>query len=122
MTELYDAGGYMTPDHPDAFLDHPMKEPGFYKNVCPRCKGHGGWNLRANAYPLHGRPDTPENRHAFSHFRCSCNHCNGWGYVDDKTAATCQGHHWVYVENLGRCYNRYKCEHCGAVNDVDSSG
>jgi hypothetical protein len=30
-------------------------------------------------------------------------------------------HNWVYTRNLGRCYNEYVCEHCGSVNQVDSS-
>jgi hypothetical protein len=26
----------------------------------------------------------------------------------------------VHTRNLGRCYNEYKCEHCGELNAVDS--
>lgn len=116
---------YMTHEHPDAFVDFPKKQLdsktsgiGFTKE-CPMCKGHGGWNLRLNAYNLHGKPDTPENRHRYSHFICMCSHCYGWGYVSPDEV--CQGHEWQFVENLGRCYNRYKCIHCGKNNDVDSS-
>jgi hypothetical protein len=29
-------------------------------------------------------------------------------------------HNWVYTRNLGRCYNEYQCDNCGAVNAVDS--
>jgi hypothetical protein len=30
-------------------------------------------------------------------------------------------HDWKFVENLGRCYNRYKCSKCGRQWDIDSS-
>jgi hypothetical protein len=29
-------------------------------------------------------------------------------------------HNWVYTRNLGRCYNEYQCDNCGAINAVDS--
>jgi hypothetical protein len=116
------AFNFLDYNHPDAFVDFPVKEPyNDLKVLCPRCKGHGGWNLRLNAYNLHDHPDTPENRHRYSHFRASCNHCDGWGYVSEETAAKCQGHEWKFVQNLGRCYNRYRCIHCGQLNNVDSS-
>ena len=121
-TEFMDSSGFMLPTHPDAFLDHPRQEPGRYKIECPRCKGHGGWNLSVNAYPLHSREDTPENRHRYRHFRAACDHCNGWGYVSEQTASKCSGHEWVRTETLGRCYHRQKCIHCGETWDIDSSG
>ncbi len=114
---------YLEPNDEGAFLDHPRMEPsGNYNIECPLCKGHGGWNMRLNAYPLHGKENNPANRHQFSHFRCICRHCNGWGYVDAATAAKCQGHDWVFVRNTGNCLNLYECKHCGEKNVVDSSG
>lgn len=114
---------YLTPNDTDAFLDYPRLEPhGSFNIECPRCKGHGGWNLRVNAYPLHGKENNPENRHRHSHFRGICDHCNGWGYVNEATANKCQGHDWVFVRNTGNCLNLYKCAHCGEQNEVDSSG
>lgn len=113
---------YMTSLHPDAFLDFPVPKPVPKDNyrTCPVCNGRGGWNLRLNAYPLPPHvEDTPENRHKYVHFRASCYHCNGWGYVHQSV--TCDGHNWVYVKNLGKCYNQYKCSKCGAINNVDSS-
>ena len=116
---------YLTPEHPDAFLDFPPIEglrkgyfdPEKHKD-CPRCQGHGGWNLRLNAYPLHGKESTPENRHKHSHFRASCNHCNGWGFIDKDE--NCPGHKWKHEANLGNCYNRYRCIHCGKTWCIDS--
>lgn len=111
---------YMDHTHPDAFVDHPKLEPKYGATVeCPRCKGHGGWNLELNAYSLHDKEDTAENRHKFSHFRACCNHCNGWGYVSPKE--TCPGHEWKHVRNLGRCYDQYQCTVCEAISNVDSS-
>jgi len=113
---------FLTPDHPDAFLDHPRKEPWLnYTVECPRCRGHGGWNLSINSYNLHGKPDTPENRHRYSHFRKICDHCGGHGYVSKETAAKCSGHEWKFLQNLGRGYDQYKCIHCGQINAYDSS-
>lgn len=56
---------FLTPDHPDAFIDFPpitfvqylgnkrIEQPTLPtgKSVCAKCKGHGGWNLELNAYP-----------------------------------------------------------------------
>jgi DnaJ-class molecular chaperone len=113
---------FLTPDHPDAFVDFSRKEPLYdYIVECPKCRGYGGWNLSLNSYSLHGRPDTPENRHRYRHFTCACSHCYGHGYVTEAIAAKCSGHEWVRTMNLGRCYNRYECVHCGQINDVDSS-
>ena len=112
---------YMDQNHPDAFLDYPgIKKPEYgHTKLCPKCKGHGGWNLRLNAYSLHNYPNTAENRHRYSHFKCMCSHCSGWGYV--LPTETCPGHEWQFLQNLGRCYNRYKCLICGKTSDVDSS-
>lgn len=117
---------YLKPTDAGAFQDFPAVNPNRefalsigYTQSCPVCQGHGGWNLRLHAYSLHHHPDTPENRHRYSHFRSVCGHCNGLGSV--HPSVTCQGHEWRWVKNLGRCYNRYECIHCAAVSDVDSS-
>lgn len=110
---------FMDYNHPDAFVDHVRKEPRYgMTKECPRCKGYGGWNLQLNAYPLHTYPNTPENRHRYSHYRSSCGHCNGWGFVSSEV--TCDGHEWKFEKNLGRCYNRHRCTKCGQQWDVDS--
>ena len=122
---------YLEHDSPDAFLDYPEEQP---ENVlrmarengmtqrCHVCKGHGGWNLRLNAYNLWDREDTPENRHNFSHFKCSCGQCNGWGWIKpDSADAKCEKHEWVHAKNLGRCLHLYECKNCGKQHEVDSS-
>ena len=111
---------YLNPTDPGAFDDWTLKKPSpAFKKVCPRCSGYGGWNLTLNAYGLHpGMEDTQENRHRFSHFRAMCDHCSGWGYVHESNQ--CAGHEWKFVENLGRCYNRYECINCHVTSDVDS--
>ena len=101
---------YLEPSDENAFLDFVKKEKRPDLNLyfeCPRCKGYGGWNLTINAYG--------EGKH----FRCSCNHCNGWGYVDIDSVDHI--HDWQFVCNLGRCYNRYKCSICDREWDIDSS-
>ena len=111
---------FLSPTDDGAFADYPLRQPmhGLTK-MCPRCEGHGGWNLRLNAYPLHDKADTAQNRHAFSHFKTGCGHCYGYGYVQDSE--TCEGHDWKFEKNLGRCYNRYACSKCNQTMDVDSS-
>ena len=111
---------YMDHTHPDAFLDWPKRSPEYgATKECPRCKGHGGWNLLLNAYNMHGMEDTAENRHKFAHFRQMCGHCYGWGYVAPEE--DCPGHDWKHVATIGRCLNRYECIHCQQISDVDSS-
>ncbi len=121
MTYTYVPETYLEPTDPGAFDDWPEVNVRFIKGykLCHVCKGHGGWNLRLNAYPLHGRDDTPENRHTFSHFRCCCSHCNGWKQV--RADENCQGHEWKHIATTGRCLNLYECIHCGKKHEVDSS-
>ena len=110
---------YLEPSDTGAFTDWPTPRPvPADHKTCPKCTGHGGWNLVLNAYSLHGRPDTPENRHLYSHFRTICGTCNGWGYVHQDM--NCPDHKWVYERKLGRCYHLYRCESCGRTSEVDS--
>lgn len=121
---------YLEPTDADAFLDFPKKSlekilessPWMkdHSVECPQCKGHGGWNLRINAYPLHHHENTAENRHEFSHFRASCSHCHGWGYVKPEDAN--HVHEWVWVKNTGNCLNLHECKTCGKQWEIDSSG
>ena len=116
---------YLNEHSLEAFVDYPpapihgLPEG---KVICPRCKGHGGWNLKLNSYKLReGIEDTPENRHKYSHFRTSCNNCNGWGYVGANSRdATCI-HKYEWTANVGNCLNNYKCHKCGKEICVDSS-
>jgi hypothetical protein len=115
---------YLTPDDPHAFDDYPLApvpppEYGFSDTPCPTCKGHGGWNLKVNSSPLHNYPDTPENRHLYSHFRASCGSCWGWGYL--AKGQTC-AHEWTRSRSIGNCLSVWTCGKCGAEREVDSSG
>jgi hypothetical protein len=106
---------YLNPEHPDAFVDFPDKKtiPSDH-HECLKCKGHGGWNLKLNAYPLR-EEDTPENRHLFSHFRASCFNCHGYGYTKDVC-----NHEWSDETTIGRCLHSYTCILCGKIKLVDS--
>lgn len=115
---------YLEPTDPDAFVDYPKASRSEAEQIgmtvkCPKCKGHGGWNLQLNAYRLHHHPDTPENRHKFSHFRAGCDQCQGYGYVTPDNADCI--HEWVHVRNTGNCLNLYECKNCGKKWEIDSS-
>ena len=109
---------YLEPTDPGAFDDFPPVSIPKGLVICPKCQGHGGWNLRLNAYSLHGYPDTRENRHRYSHFRASCSSCWGYGYL--QPGQTCV-HEWDYYRTIGRCLHEWKCVKCGAIREVDSS-
>lgn len=121
MEKIAKMSVFMDHTHADAFVDYPMREPDAvlgYTKMCPKCQGHGGWNLALNQYSLHGKENTPENRHTFSHFTCMCGNCYGWGFVrEDQTCV----HDWKFHSNTGRCLNMYQCIHCGQLNEIDSS-
>lgn len=116
---------FLNPTDPDAFVDYPLQsaeEAATNINcthLCPKCKGHGGWNLELNAYPLNGKEDTPENRHKHSHFRAFCSQCEGWGYVREEDQD--HVHDWVHARNVGNCLNVFKCSICDKEREVDSS-
>jgi hypothetical protein len=115
---------YMKPTDPDAFVDFPKKPratwmPDDYVE-CPKCDGHGGWNLTLNAYNLWDRPDTPENRHRYSHFVASCSQCWGYGWVDPKETECI--HTYKFLRSTGNCLRQEKCTGCDKVIEIDSSG
>ena len=108
---------YLTRESPEAFTDYPPlieNERGAAKHPipvgsvqCPKCKGHGGWNLRLNAYGP-GR-----------HFRAACDQCNHWGHTTAKDAQCV--HTFDNGRNVGRCLTLYTCTKCGTKRTVDSS-
>lgn len=116
---------YLTPDSPQAFEDfspinEKHKENLISPVLCPVCKGHGGWNLALNTYPLHGKESTPENRHEFGHFHAFCSQCWGHGFVEQNSlSATCI--HEVLGRKKGKSYYEEFCTKCGYVRTVDSS-
>jgi hypothetical protein len=102
---------YLTPESPGAFDDLPiLARPPMADTtiVCPKCKGHGGWNLRLNTYG------------PGKHFQASCNQCNGWGYVRPGRDAECI-HEDKHLRNTGNCLNVYGCVKCGREIEIDSS-
>lgn len=111
--------GYLSNTDDGAFLDFPKKSP--ERNLtkeCPVCFGYGGWNLKPNAYLIpHLMENNAENRHKFSHFKCCCNHCFGWGYVEEDNK--CDGHKWSR-QTIGNCLHEDTCEKCGLKILVDS--
>jgi hypothetical protein len=116
---------YLERTDPEALVDYPPADPIAAAEIgmtelCPKCKGYGGWNLRLNAYPLHQYEDTPENRHKFSHFTASCDHCVGWGYVRPEDSD--HVHEWKRIRSLGNCLHLDECQVCGKQWQVDSSG
>jgi len=92
------------------FKDLPVKErQGWHGEVCPKCEGHGEWNLSVNCYP--------EQEGKFRHFRMACTACGGSGYLrKDQTCA----HEWGKDEVVGHCLHKWTCLHCGETKLVDS--
>ena len=111
---------FMDHMHPDAFVDFSVRSPEYgMTKMCPRCQGHGGWNLKLNAYRLpEGAENTPFNRNRYVHFHTLCGNCNGYGYVHESQ--TCV-HDWEYSRGVGKCLTEYKCVHCGKLQVIDSS-
>jgi DnaJ-class molecular chaperone len=70
---------HMNHTHPDAFLDvekyEPFVELGLTKE-CPKCQGHGVWNLAISQYPRAGQ--------RYRHFQQVCDTCSGYGYVSPE--------------------------------------
>ena len=111
-TNKKDREGFMTPDHPDAFLDLlPMPNP--YKNTpaqkCIKCHGYGQWDLALNQYT---------NKQGYNrHFRAFCGNCNGYGWTRPEDHV----HDWKFDQQLGRYCTRYVCRICNKPSLVDSS-
>ena len=76
---------------------------------CPLCKGHGSYNHHMNAY-------VTLPRHIYGlHSVHTCRECNGSGWVWEL-----HEHVWKFSGNIGNCLNRWKCEVCGKLTDVNS--
>jgi hypothetical protein len=110
-------------------LEQPTDYP--YTQHCPLCKGHGGWNLQLNSYPLYNHEDTAENRHNYSHFRTHCMQCAGWGWVKPGSPDSNCIHDYNEIDyekclllgvyHAGRCWHVYECSKCGKTRGYDSS-
>jgi hypothetical protein len=81
---------------------------GEYVHPCPQCFGYGKWNLLLNEYG------------DGVHFQASCNHCNGWGWVNWEDAQHI--HQYVEISRPQQFLSVQQCSICGKKIDVDSSG
>lgn len=109
-----DASGYMTPEHPLAFLDMLAKEEPKSSTemvLCHVCQGRGGWHLKLFIHPQ-----------PYPHFNAFCSQCWGWGWVEKGSPDDlCSRHQWA-ERNIGRCLHEWTCKlGCGATRTVDSS-
>ena len=103
------------PDCTD-FTDIPIMEQ-LKPFLCPKCKGHGLYNITLNAYG-------PKK-----HFQGCCSQCNGWGWVEKENAECI--HAWQEMSSgecktqgilhYGKCWHQYKCSKCGTLTSTDSS-
>ena len=117
---------YLTPEDPDAFKDYPPLADAPPSHMqgherCPKCKGHGGWNLQLGKRPSHGLIsgglpflDTPEYWHKFAHHKCSCSACWGWGWIEPGSCPH------DYDRGFPSA-NDWKCRKCEKQITVDSS-
>ena len=120
---------HFLPDATD-FTDMPVKVrpdlrtdgarmPGTFV-LCPKCHGHGGWNLTLHAYsPAPGDPSGKRR-----HFQAFCSQCWGWGWVAAGSRdATCV-HTFAEVapDQPWRCWHTIRCTACGEKKSYDSSG
>lgn len=106
---------------PDAtdFTDQPIQErpdlrfpgskPGPWVH-CPKCLGHGRWNLTLDAYG----PKPGDSSGQRQHFQASCGQCWGWGWVEAGSLdATCL-HQFSEVtpDQPFRCSHTIRCAQC----------
>lgn len=118
---------FMTIDSPGAFQDIPKRWPDAdpqkdtsLRVECPRCHGHGKFNLELDAYGK-GR-----------HFQSMCGQCNGWGSVVKGSLDETCIHERREVEQSecrkrgivhhGMCWHVNECKKCGQLSAYDSSG
>jgi hypothetical protein len=109
----YVAKKYLEPGDPGSFLglsprkkeDMPEWWPG--GEVCPTCRGYGGWHLHVDAYG------------PGKHFDAACNSCWGYGFLREGQSCA---HEWD-VKGAGKwnCTSVWKCKKCGAETEIDSS-
>jgi hypothetical protein len=83
--------------------------------VCPRCQGHGQFNLRINAYG------------PGKHFKSLCGACWGYGYLQKGQVCA---HEWRDATEeeikkahitLYRCEHAWVCTKCSTTRVVSSS-
>lgn len=83
---------------------------------CPKCHGHGKWNLCLHAYG------------PGEHFQCSCGQCNGWGYVSEADRSCLHEYRELAqpecqqkgIDHHGMCWHVVECVRCGRCLSYDS--
>jgi hypothetical protein len=86
--------------------------------LCPKCHGHGCWNLKLHAYaPAPGDP-----RGKRQHFQAACGQCWGWGWVEAGSRdATCLHSYGAIAPNQPfRCWHTIRCTTCGETKSYSS--
>lgn len=98
-------------------LKFPGSKPGTWV-LCPKCHGHGRWNLQLEVYgPVPGDPSGKRQ-----HFQGSCSQCWGWGWVDaTSTDATClHTFSEIAPDQPFRCSHTLRCTACGLKRSYSS--
>lgn len=103
----------MTTFLPDAtnFQDIPvMPNPKPDYVLCPKCHGHGKWNLTVDAYG------------PGKHFQGACSQCWSWGWVaPDSTDTTClHTFKEIAPDQPFRCWHTVQCTQCGTKRSYSS--
>ena len=113
----------LKPGDPGSFTDLEKQAPPAYMGAdavcCPQCLWYGQWILILNAYDFGSKPDTPENRARYSHFRAFCVQCEGKGWRPRGPYADCIHTYREYL--IGRCLHKLVCTKCGHTRVIDSS-
>jgi hypothetical protein len=94
------------------------------KGICPVCNGTKKRPCDPNKDPKHYRVYSGYDAETHT---LPCNNC-GYGMfstpsgmVNLRPDSTPCEHNFVHHQNLGRCYNSYKCTHdCGSSFTIDS--
>jgi len=89
-------------------LINALEEVGDYE-FCPKCQGHGRWNLSLNNYG----PGV--------HFQAVCRQCNEYGWVKKGSPNSKCIHRWVHSRpGKWNCTHYEKCSECGIEVFIDS--
>lgn len=92
------------------FTDIPLRPVREGHVPCPKCHGHGRWNLLLNEYG------------PGKHFQQGCSQCWSWGDVKaDSLDVTCL-HTWTPIapSQPWRCWHTDRCTTCGTTRDYSS--
>ena len=86
---------------------------------CPKCHGHGRWNLRLDAFGP--KPGDPSGKR--QHLQASCSQCWGWGWVkttDFRDMHCLHEFTEVAPDQPFRCWHTIQCTKCGTRRSYSS--